>query len=114
MAQVRLTGSEIKELREKSGLTQEQLGAKIGCKAANMSQMEKGRFAPSLEQLKKMAPVFRKHPLELIASLPPEACKVADAIDALSPERRLAAARLFQLAMETAEVVSNWQTGPTN
>jgi transcriptional regulator with XRE-family HTH domain len=113
MAIVRMTGGKIKELREKCGLTQKQLGARIGCKAANISQMEQGRFAPSLGQLEKMASLFRKHPLELVASLPPEACEAADEITALSPDRRAAAVRLFQLTMEMAEVVSKWRGGST-
>ena len=66
-----------------------------------------------MEQLEKLASLSKQHPLEWIWSLPPEACKIAEEIRALSPDRRLAAARLFQLAMEMAEVVSKWQVSST-
>ena len=108
-------GSRIKELRlrRRPRLTQERLGAKVGCTGGHISQIESLRSAPSLSLLKKVASEFQVHWLWLLADLPPEACKVADEIAALSPDRRPAAARLFQLAMEMAEVVSKWQTGAT-
>ena len=100
----------IEELLRQRGLTQERLAKKVGCTPSHISQLKWSKSGASLDLLKKMASVLQVHPLELIADLPPEACKVADEIAALSPERRAAAARLFQVAMEMAEIVSTWKT----
>ncbi len=105
-----ITERQFKELREKHGLTQKRLGAILGCKQANIHQMESGRVQPSSEQLEKFASFIHVHPLELIAGLPPEACRVADKIKALSPDRRPVAERLFHSVMEMAEAISLWET----
>ncbi|OFV97729.1 MAG: hypothetical protein A3H28_05530 [Acidobacteria bacterium RIFCSPLOWO2_02_FULL_61_28] len=104
-------GNRFKELREQRRLTQAQLAKKVGCTGGHISQIESRRSAPSLSLLKKVASVFQVHWLWLLADLPLEACEVAEKIATLSPDRRPAAARLFQLAVEMAELVSTWQGG---
>ena len=106
-------GNKIARLRSQHKFTLKRLGTKVGCTGGHISGIERGRSAPSLSLIKKLASVFDVPWLWLLADLPPEACKVADAIAALSPDRRPAAARLFQIAMEMVELVSKWQGGST-
>lgn len=48
-------GKTIQRRRKESGLTQEELGYKIGISRAYMGYIEQGRYAPSLEVLEKIA-----------------------------------------------------------
>lgn len=48
----------IKELRKKHGLTQQQLGEKIGARKASVSQWETGDVSPSADYLIALARVF--------------------------------------------------------
>lgn len=51
-------GERLRELREKNGLTQEELGEKINQKKANISKYETGRLQPSLETINLLAAIF--------------------------------------------------------
>lgn len=51
-------GERLKELREKMGLTQEELGKKINQKKANISKYENGKLQPSLETIDFLAGFF--------------------------------------------------------
>lgn len=48
-------GDRIKEARKKAGLTQKQLGFKIGVSSVTITRYERGERAPSTDQLKKIA-----------------------------------------------------------
>lgn len=48
----------IKTLRESSGLTQDELGEKIGVEKQSISAYENNKQLPTLERLNKMAEVF--------------------------------------------------------
>ena len=49
-----LFGERLKEARKAAGLTQEQLGEKIGVTGVTIMRYEKGERRPSYEQVKKM------------------------------------------------------------
>ena len=51
-------GSSIKELREKNGLTQEQLGHIASVSAMAVSQWENGRAVPRMGAIQKIADYF--------------------------------------------------------
>jgi DNA-binding XRE family transcriptional regulator len=48
-------GRKIQKKRKEAGLTQEELGYKVGISRAYMGYIEQGRYAPSLEVLQKIA-----------------------------------------------------------
>lgn len=48
-------GKRIQKRRKDLGLTQEELGDKVGISRAYMGYIEQGRYAPSLEVLEKIA-----------------------------------------------------------
>ncbi len=106
-------GRRIVELRQQHRLKQKKLGDELGCTSSHISHVESGKAELSLSQIAKLASLFHVDPLELITGLPPEACKVVDEIAALSPDRRLAAVRLFRSTTEMAEAVTMWQTRST-
>lgn len=52
-------GKKIQKLRKDTGLTQEELGHRIGVSRAYMGYIEQGRNTPSLEVLEKIARQLR-------------------------------------------------------
>lgn len=52
-------GKKIQKRRKEVGLTQEELGYKVGISRAYMGYIEQGRYAPSLEVLQKIARVLK-------------------------------------------------------
>jgi len=52
-------GKKIKKRRKEAGLTQEDLGYKVGISRAYMGYIEQGRYAPSLEVLEKIAKALK-------------------------------------------------------
>ena len=56
----KLLGQRIKEVRKAKNITQEELAEKIGIGTSNISYIENGKFAPSIENFAKIAEVFEK------------------------------------------------------
>ncbi len=59
-------GKKIQSHRKEAGLTQEELGYKVGISRAYMGYIEQGRYAPSLEVLQKVAKVLKVPASELL------------------------------------------------
>lgn len=55
----KVLGKKIQKRRKDMGLTQEELGYKVGISRAYMGYIEQGRYAPSLEVLEKIAKVLK-------------------------------------------------------
>lgn len=51
----KVLGKKIQKRRKEVGLTQEELGDKVGISRAYMGYIEQGRYAPSLEVIEKIA-----------------------------------------------------------
>lgn len=51
----KVLGKKIQKRRKDVGLTQEELGERVGISRAYMGYIEQGRYAPSLEVLEKIA-----------------------------------------------------------
>lgn len=60
-----LLGQRIRELRRAKGLTQERLAELVGIGTANISYIETGKFAPSIENFEKIAQALDVQPVEL-------------------------------------------------
>jgi DNA-binding XRE family transcriptional regulator len=50
----------MRELREKAGLSQAQLAARVGTQAPGIARIERGRFAPRLDVLHRIAAALGK------------------------------------------------------
>lgn len=61
----KLLGQRIKELRKARNITQEQLAEMLGIGTANISYIENGKFAPSMENFEKLVEIFHVEPYEL-------------------------------------------------
>ena len=61
----KLLGLRIRELRKSKKLTQEQLAELLGIGTPNISYIETGKFAPSVETLSKLSEVLQVYPYEL-------------------------------------------------
>lgn len=61
----KLLGQRIKAIRKSKGITQEQLAESVGIGTANISYIETGRFAPSIENFEKIAEALSVEPHEL-------------------------------------------------
>lgn len=62
----KLINSNIKELRIKSGLTQEEFAEKIGLSIQELSNLERNRYQPTSETIDKICNQFKISPLELL------------------------------------------------
>lgn len=58
-------GSRIKELRKERNFTQEKFAELINIEPQSLSNIERGKFAPSIETLQKIANVLEVQPYEL-------------------------------------------------
>lgn len=61
----KLLGLRIRELRKSRNITQEQLAEMLGIGTANISYIENGKFAPSIENFEKLVEIFNVEPYEL-------------------------------------------------
>ena len=64
----KLINSNIKELRIKSGLTQEEFAEKIGMSIQGLSNIERNRYQPTSETIDKICKIFKITPLELLVT----------------------------------------------
>ncbi len=60
----KLLGLRIKEIRKSLNMTQERLAELVGIGTPNISYIENGKFAPSVDTLEKMAKVMNVKPYE--------------------------------------------------
>jgi len=60
-----LLGKRIRELRKERRITQEQLAEMLGIGTANISYIENGKFAPSMENFEKLLNIFGVEAYEL-------------------------------------------------
>ncbi|MBO6180269.1 helix-turn-helix transcriptional regulator [bacterium] len=58
-------GQKIKEIRKLRGMTQEQLAEIVGIGISNISYIETGKFAPSIENFEKVVKALDVEPYEL-------------------------------------------------
>lgn len=58
-------GQRIKEIRKSKGLTQEKLAEIVGIGTSNISYIETGKFAPSIENFERIAEALDVEPHEL-------------------------------------------------
>ena len=61
----KLLGKRIRDLRKAKGITQEQMAEYLGIGPANISYIENGKFAPSMENFEKIARILKVEPFEL-------------------------------------------------
>ena len=67
----RLFGAVLKEHRQQAGLTQEELGNRVGMSRTSITNIERGRQHVSLHTAYELAAAVNKHPHDLLP--PPEA-----------------------------------------
>jgi transcriptional regulator with XRE-family HTH domain len=63
---VRLFGAHLRKLRERCGLTQEELAARAGLHVTHISLLEHGKRSARLETLERLAKALRVQPRELM------------------------------------------------
>ena len=73
MSQIKkLLGQRIRQLRKARGITQEELAEMLGIGTPNISYIENGKFAPSMENFEKLVNIFNIEPYELYKFPPKE------------------------------------------
>ena len=60
----KLIGNKIKTIRKQKGITQEKLAELIGIETPSMSNIETGKYSPSIETLQKLAEILNVKPYE--------------------------------------------------
>jgi transcriptional regulator with XRE-family HTH domain len=85
-------GDRLKTAREAAGLTGEVVGAQVGVSKATISHWEKGRYEPSIEQIRGLCAVLKVSAAWLFEQetldLSPDAIEEARAYTALSVDDR--------------------------
>lgn len=61
----KLLGQRIRDARKAKGLTQEQLAERLGIGTSNISYIETGKFAPSMENFEKLVEILGVESSEL-------------------------------------------------
>jgi transcriptional regulator with XRE-family HTH domain len=64
-----MIGSRIKEIRNKKGITQDQLSEKVGISSKYLSSIERGKENPTLNTILKLAQSLDVKPAEFFANL---------------------------------------------
>lgn len=62
-----LINKNIKDLRKKHNLTQEQFCEKIGMSLQGLSNLERNRYQPTADTIDRICKVFKLTPIELLA-----------------------------------------------
>ncbi len=62
----KLINANIKQLRIKNGLTQEEFAEKVGLSIQGLSNIERNRYQPTSETIDKICNYFKISPLELL------------------------------------------------
>ena len=68
----KLLGQRIRQLRKARGITQEELAELLGIGTPNISYIENGKFAPSMENFEKLVNIFNVEPYEFYKFPPKE------------------------------------------
>lgn len=87
-------GDRIKMLRREKNFTQEAFAEKINIEPQSLSNIERGKFAPSIETLQKIANVLDVHPfvlylfeqIEPIAKMKKELVRAIEGSDVIAVE----------------------------
>lgn len=87
----KLLGQRIKEIRKSKGMTQEQLAELVGIGTSNISYIETGKFAPTIENFEKIVKALEVEPQELytFAHLKPTEEIKEELFTALEKDERL-------------------------
>ena len=82
------TGKFISELRHQKGLTQEELGRKLGVSNKTVSRWENGNYMPDIETLRLLAKEFSVSMEELLDGEPKTTEKAPKKPDSFTPKER--------------------------
>jgi transcriptional regulator with XRE-family HTH domain len=107
-------GSRVYHLRQRKGLTQEEVGGLIGRSGGHISNVEKGRAELSPSELEKLATELEVNPLLLITGISNDVSEVADMVSNMDPSKRTLALKLFNLNLEWMEIAKNWPADAVN
>jgi len=103
----------VRKVRWSKDLTQSDVAALIGRSAPYVSQRETDRTNEySISELEILAREWKMYPLELIAGLSPEACRLVLMINRLEPSKQQLALRLFGECLKAADLVEELKTTP--
>ena len=79
----KLINNNIKNLRLKNQLTQEEFAEKIGISIQGLSNLERNRYHPNSETIDKICKVFKMSPIELLVETSNDKFKILNNINAL-------------------------------
>ena len=71
-------GERIKSAREESGMTQAELGKKVGVSGVAIMRYEKNQRQPRFETLQRIAAALEVHTSQLLVNFPPELAETLD------------------------------------
>lgn len=97
----KLVGDRIKRRRKAAGLTQEALAEQIGLSKNHLSNIERGRYLPTIETLLMICDALGQTPdYYLIGKLSPETDRISQMVKRLSEDSQRILYRLIETYLE--------------
>lgn len=103
----KLVGDRIKRRRKAAGLTQEALAEQIGLSKNHLSNIERGRYLPTIETMLMICDALGQTPdYYLIGKISPETDRISQMVKRLSEDSQLILFRLIETYLEESSTLN--------
>ncbi len=103
----KLVGNRIKRRRKAAGLTQEALAEQIGLSKNHLSNIERGRYLPTIETMLMICDSLGQTPdYNLIGKISPETDRISQMVKRLSEDSQWILYRLIETYLEESSTLN--------
>lgn len=103
----KLVGNRIKRRRKAAGLTQEALAEQIGLSKNHLSNIERGRYLPTIETMLMVCDALGQTPdYYLIGKISPETDRISQMVKRLSEDSQRILFRLIETYLEESSTLN--------
>ncbi len=103
----KLVGNRIKRRRKAAGLTQEALAEQIGLSKNHLSNIERGRYLPTIETMLMICDALGQTPdYYLIGKISPETDRISQMVKRLSEDSQRILYRLIETYLEESAALN--------
>lgn len=103
----KMVGNRIKRRRKAAGLTQEVLAEQIGLSKNHLSNIERGRYLPTIETLLMICDALGQTPdYYLIGKISPETDRISQMVKRLSEDSQRILYRLIETYLEESSTLN--------
>jgi len=103
----KMVGGRIKRRRKVAGITQEELAEQIGLSKNHLSNIERGRYLPTIETLLMICDALGQSPdYYLIGKISPETDRISQMVKRLSEDSQWILYRLIETYLEESSTLN--------